>query len=176
GQDHRRPPHHPPPAAGRGWPYRFDFHPAPSASPSADLPGLSCTQTSGARLEGGTRNKAAKGELGRGLPVGLVHGEEDGEVLLHPDEAVTGAIRTVFSRFDELGSVRQVWLWFCSEGLTFPLQSSRLSGIRWVRPTYTAIHNVLTNPAYAGAYAYGRTKQERYVDDQGRVRQRSRAL
>ena len=129
-----------------------------------------------ARLEGGIRNKAAKGELRRGLPVGLVHGEEDGEVLLHPDEAVTGAIRSVFSRFDELGSVRQVWLWFCSEGLSFPLQSNRLPGIRWVRPTYTAIHNVLTNPAYAGAYAYGRTKQERYVDDQGRVRQRSRAL
>jgi len=69
-----------------------------------------------ARLEGGIRNKAAKGELRRGLPVGLVHGEEDGEVLLHPDEAVTGAIRSVFTRFDELGSVRQVWLWFCSEG------------------------------------------------------------
>jgi len=59
---------------------------------------LSCTQTSGARLEGGIRNKAAKGELGRGLPVGLVHGEEDGEVLLHPDKAVAGAIRSVFTR------------------------------------------------------------------------------
>ncbi len=128
------------------------------------------------RLEGGIRNKAAKGELRRGLPVGLIHGEEDGEVLWHPDEAVTGAIRSVFARFAELGSVRQVWLWFCSEGLSFPLQSNRLPTITWVRPTYTAIHNVLTNPAYAGAYAYGRTKQERYVDDQGQLRQRSRAL
>jgi DNA invertase Pin-like site-specific DNA recombinase len=41
-----------------------------------------------ARLEGGIRNKARRGELRRGLPVGLVWGEEDGEVLLHPDEAV----------------------------------------------------------------------------------------
>jgi len=42
------------------------------------------------------RNKAARGELRRGLPVGMVWGERDGEVLFHPDEAVTGAIRTVF--------------------------------------------------------------------------------
>src|SRR5438034_476741 len=48
------------------------------------------------RLDGGIRHKAARGELRRGLPVGLVWGEQDGEVRLHPDEAITGAIRTVF--------------------------------------------------------------------------------
>jgi len=57
-----------------------------------------------ARLDGGIRNKAARGELRRGLPVGFVWGEQDGEVLFHPDEAVTGAIRTVFERFAEFGS------------------------------------------------------------------------
>src|SRR5674476_1252641 len=51
-----------------------------------------------ARLDGRIRNKAARGELRRGLPVGFVWGEQDGEVLFHPDEAVTGAIRTVFER------------------------------------------------------------------------------
>src|SRR6266571_1343313 len=55
-----------------------------------------------ARLDGGIRNKAARGELRRGLPVGLVYAD-DGEVALHPDEAVAGAIRTVFERFEELG-------------------------------------------------------------------------
>jgi DNA invertase Pin-like site-specific DNA recombinase len=93
-----------------------------------------------ARLDGGIRNKAARGELRRGLPVGFVWGEEDGEVRFHPDEAVTSAIRTVFERFAELGSARRVWLWFRSEGLSFPLQSNHLSAIRWVAPTYTAIH------------------------------------
>src|SRR5262249_8071807 len=58
-----------------------------------------------ARLLGGIRNKAARGELRRGLPVGFVWGEEDGEVRFHPDEAVCAAIRTVFARFAELGSV-----------------------------------------------------------------------
>ena len=76
-----------------------------------------------ARLDGGIRNKAARGELRRGLPVGFVWGEQDGEVLFHPDEAVTGAIRTVFERFAEFGSARRVWLWFRSEGLSFPLQN-----------------------------------------------------
>lgn len=129
-----------------------------------------------ARLDGGIRNKAARGELRRGLPVGFVWGDEDGEVLFHPDEAVTGAIRTVFDRFAELGSARQVWLWFRSQSLSFPLQSNTLSDIRWVTPTYTAIHGVLTNPVYAGAYVYGKTRCERYVDDQGTIKKRIRHL
>jgi hypothetical protein len=57
-----------------------------------------------ARLNGGIRNKAARGELRRGLPVGFVWGEADGEVLLHPDEAIVTAIRTIFARFAETGS------------------------------------------------------------------------
>ena len=50
-----------------------------------------------ARLEGGIRNKAARGELRKALPVGLVWGEEEGEILLDPDEAVRGAIATILS-------------------------------------------------------------------------------
>jgi len=132
-----------------------------------------------ARLDGGIRNKAARGELRRGLPVGFVWGEQDGEVLFHPDEAVTGAIRTVFERFAEFGSARRVWLWFRSEGLLFPLQyapSGQPGPIRWVTPTYTALHHILTNPVYAGAYAYGKSRSERYVDEHGAVKKRMRHL
>jgi DNA invertase Pin-like site-specific DNA recombinase/uncharacterized protein YndB with AHSA1/START domain len=81
-----------------------------------------------ARLDGGIRNKAARGELRRGLPVGFVWGDEDGEVLFHPDEAITGAIRTVFDRFAEL------------------------------------------------AYVYGKTRCERFVDEQAMVKKRIRRL
>ncbi|MBS1202826.1 MAG: recombinase family protein [Chromatiaceae bacterium] len=129
-----------------------------------------------ARLDGGIRNKAARGELRRALPVGLVWGEADGEVCLHPDAAVCAAVRAVFERFVELGSARRVWLWFRSEGLSFPLQSLTLAEIRWVEPTYTAIHNILSHPAYAGAYAYGRSRHERYVDASGQIRKRVRRL
>src|SRR6516165_8912651 len=132
-----------------------------------------------ARLDGGIRNKAARGELRRGLPVGFVWGEQDGEVLFHPDESVTRAIRTVFERFAEFGSARRVWLWFRSEGLSFPLQTmpAGMPGpIRWVAPTYHALHQILTNPVYAGAYTYGKTRYERYVDEQGVVKKRTRHL
>jgi DNA invertase Pin-like site-specific DNA recombinase/predicted DNA-binding transcriptional regulator AlpA len=129
-----------------------------------------------ARLDGGIRNKAARGELRRGLPVGFVWGEEDGEIRFHPDEAVTGTIRTVFARFAELGSVRRVWLWFLSEHLTFPLRVHSGAEIRWIPPTYVTIHQVLTNPVYAGAYAYGKSRHERYVDDSGMLRKRVRQL
>jgi DNA invertase Pin-like site-specific DNA recombinase/predicted DNA-binding transcriptional regulator AlpA len=129
-----------------------------------------------ARLEGGIRNKAARGELRRGLPVGFVWGEADGEVRFHPDESVVSAMRTVFSKFTELGSARKVWLWFRSEGLSFPTRASTNSEVRWAAPTYTAIHNALTNPVYAGAYTYGKCRRERYVDEQGTLRRRTRLL
>jgi len=127
------------------------------------------------RLNGAIRNKAKRGELRRGLPVGLLWGEGEGEVIFHPDQAVTGAIRTVFTKFAELGSARQVWLWFQSEGLSFPHE--RPNGqILWVKPTYVSVHAVLSNPVYAGAYAYGKSRCERYVDETGRVRKRARLL
>lgn len=129
-----------------------------------------------ARLDGGIRNKAARGELRRGLPVGFVWGDGDGEVRFHPDAAVVAAIRSVFERFAELGSARRVWLWFRAEGLDFPLPFHQTEEIRWTTPTYTAIHHILTNPVYAGAYCYGKTRRERYVDEQGQIRQRIRHL
>jgi DNA invertase Pin-like site-specific DNA recombinase/predicted DNA-binding transcriptional regulator AlpA len=129
-----------------------------------------------ARLEGGIRNKAARGELRRELPVGLVWGDEDGEILLHPDEAVRGVIGTIFERFAELGSVRAVWLWLLGEGLLMPVQHAGAEEMTWITPTYPAVHRVLTHPSYAGAYVYGRTRRERRVDDHGRVHSRARVL
>src|SRR3954467_1805358 len=132
-----------------------------------------------ARLDGGIRNKAARGELRRGLPVGFVWGEQDGQVLFHPDEGVCGAIRTVFERFAEFGSARRVWLWFRSENLSFPLQTTPAGmpgPIRWVAPTYPALHPSPTNPVDAGAYTYGKTRYEHYVDEHGTVRKRIRHL
>jgi excisionase family DNA binding protein len=129
-----------------------------------------------ARLNGGIRNKAARGELRRGLPVGFVWGERDGEVRFHPDEAVYSAIRTVFAQFAALGSVRRVWLWFRSEGLSFPLQTGYGGSVRWVDPSYIAIYHVLTNPVYAGAYAYGKSRHEVTLDRSGARRKRVRKL
>jgi len=129
-----------------------------------------------ARLNGGIRNKAARGELRRGLPVGFVWGDEDGEVLFHPDEAVVTAIKSVFERFAETGSARRVWLWFRTEGVKFPLQMHEHAEVRWVEASYQAIHRVLTNPVYAGAYVYGKTRAETTLDASGARKKRMRHL
>jgi len=129
-----------------------------------------------ARLNGGIRNKAKRGELRRGLPVGFVWGEVPGDVRFHPDEQVTTAITTVFERFAEMGSARRVWLWFRTEGVRFPLQMVQGGEIRWQAASYTAIHHVLTNPVYAGAYVYGKTRQETVLDSSGVRRKRVRKL
>ena len=129
-----------------------------------------------ARLNGGIRNKAARGELRRGLPVGFVWGEADGEVLFHPDEGVVTAIRTVFQRFAETGSARRVWLWFRDQAHKFPLQMHAPTEIRWVEASYHAVHQVLSNPVYAGAYVYGKTRAEITLDGSGARRKRIRQL
>ena len=129
-----------------------------------------------ARLNGGIRNKAERGELRRGLPVGFVWGDEDGEVLFHPDEAVVTALKSVFERFAETGSARRVWLWFRTEGVKLPLQMHAHAEIRWVEASYHAIHHVLTNPVYAGAYVYGKTRAETTLDASGARKKRLRRL
>lgn len=129
-----------------------------------------------ARLNGGIRNKAARGELRRGLPVGFVWGAADGEVLFHPDEAVVTAISTIFDRFAEMGSARRVWLWLRDQGLKLPLQMHARAEIRWVEASYHAVHQVLTNPVYAGAYVYGKTRTEVTLDAAGVRKKRIRQL
>src|SRR6202043_4255017 len=94
----------------------------------------------------------------------------------HPDETVTTAIRSVFEHFAEFGSARRVWLWLRSEAPLFPLQDGPHGRIRWVVPTYTAIHHILTNPVYAGAYAYGKTRQETILNASGARAKRIRKL
>src|SRR5207248_11729909 len=118
-----------------------------------------------ARLDGGIRNKAARGELRTGLPVGLVWGEADGEILHHPDEAVTGVIAAVFDQFAVSGSVRGTWLWLKDTNLRWPLEPvgdrrDRLSAIAWVEPTYHAVHSTLTAPVYAVSYVFVWTMQD----------------
>lgn len=127
------------------------------------------------RLTAGLRHKAAKGELRQGLPVGLVYDEAD-HVVMDPNEAVVEAIATVFRRFEELGSARQVMLSIRGDGLLIPRRPSGAKRVSWAPATYPAIHDFLTNPAYAGAFVFGRTRTEKRVDVNGRLVSRTREL
>src|SRR6266700_213098 len=109
------------------------------------------------RLIAGMRHKAAKGELRVALPAGLEY-DQDGRPVVCADEAVREAIATVFRRFAELGSARQVMLSLLADGLELP---RRRGGGRvvWAPASYGAVICVLTTPCYAGAFAFGRTRK-----------------
>ena len=124
------------------------------------------------RLAEAIRAKAARGELRCALPVGYVWGREDGQVLLDPDDEVVGAVRSVFERFAALGSARRVWLWFLEQGLRFPMRPHPGAASAWLAPSEHTIRQVLANAVYAGAYVFGKTRAERYVEPDGTLRQR----
>jgi DNA invertase Pin-like site-specific DNA recombinase len=104
------------------------------------------------------RSKARRGELEFGLPIGLCWTGE-GKIELDPDRRVQEAMRLVFRKFDELGSARQVLLWFRRNKVTLPAAPRGAAQMKvvWKLPIYNTIHSLLTNPTYAGAYVYGRT-------------------
>ena len=64
--------------------------------------------------------------------------------------------------------MRRVWLWSRDEVLKFPVGLRKGDDIRWIPPAYGSIAQVLRNPVYAGAYAFGKSRQERYLDEHGR--------
>src|SRR6266540_608253 len=124
------------------------------------------------RLQGGLRNKAGRGELRMHLPVGLER-DDDGGIVLSPDEQVRAAIAHVFLLWGRLGSARQIVAELIAEGQRLPRRRIGERRVRWARATYGAVHDFLTNPAYAGAFVYGRTREEKRVGPDGRVRARS---
>ena len=82
------------------------------------------------------------------------------------DEAVAHAIRTVFSKFDELGAARQVLIWWRGKGLRFPVRRMELRShpVAWVECDYRMIRQTLQHPIYAGVYAFGKSKTVRELD------------
>ncbi len=122
------------------------------------------------RMRDGALHKAAKGELRLPLPAGYEY-DELGRVRVTPDEAVADAIATVFAYFDELSSARQVMVRFVAEERRLPRCSTGERQVRWVPASYRAVHDILTNPCYAGVYAFGRKRVQRRVQD-GVVRER----
>src|SRR5499427_5069791 len=116
------------------------------------------------------REKAKRGELIVASPPGYVKGE--GRLEKDPDRRVQERVGLVFRKFFELGSARQTLLWFLEQGLQVPVSAPR-DQVIWRRPRYTTIYAMLTHPAYAGAYAYGRTEHSIQYE-QGQPRRRTR--
>jgi DNA invertase Pin-like site-specific DNA recombinase len=116
------------------------------------------------------RQKASRGELRFLLPVGF-RWTANGKIEMDPDRRVQQAIQLVFTKMTELGSARQVLLWFRRENVLLPA-FPRDPGepiLVWKLPIYHSILAILTNPVYAGAYVFGKTDARTKVVD-GRAR------
>ena len=98
--------------------------------------------------------KARRGELVVGAPVGFI--KVGCRLEKDPDRRVQAAIRLAIDKVAELGSVRQALFWFLEHGLDLPTKVNG-GAVEWRRPRYSTIHELIANPAYGGAYAYGKT-------------------
>jgi hypothetical protein len=105
-----------------------------------------------ARLE-----KARRGELVLTTPAGYIK-TDDQRIVKDPDRRVQQVVRLVFQKFLELGSARQVLLWFVEHGIGIPVREYGATGWEtvWKRPAYQLVLRMLQHPIYAGAYTYGK--------------------
>ena len=111
------------------------------------------------RSQEALKQKARRGALVLGVAAGYVKIGRD-RIEKNPDKRVQDALQLVFTKFAELQSARQVHIWLREEGIELPVKSRQgeAHGVVWRLPAYNIVHNILTNPIYAGAYAFGRTK------------------
>jgi DNA invertase Pin-like site-specific DNA recombinase len=119
-----------------------------------------------ARLQGGILNKARRGALKLTLPIGLCYTEEDA-IVLDPDVQVQASMGEVFRSFAHTGSACATVRHFRKQHLLFPrrVRSGAHQGeIVWGDIQHHDVLRVLHHPAYAGAYAFGRTRTTKTAD------------
>ena len=118
-----------------------------------------------ARLRGGLLNKARRGELECQLPIGFVH-DENGRVALDPDQQVQQSVRLVFDTFTRTGTAYATASHFRGQGLRFPTRvhgGARHGELEWRVLRAQRVTDMLHNPCYAGAFAFGRRQHRRTV-------------
>ncbi len=118
------------------------------------------------RLRGGILAKARRGELKLQLPIGLAY-DPRGQVTLDPDTGIRGALSHLFSTFASTGSAFAVVRAFRQTQLTFPgrhRSGPRAGELYWSSLSHDQVLKILHNPAYAGAYSYGRSRHTTDLD------------
>lgn len=118
------------------------------------------------RLSAGILNKARRGDLALTLPVGLVRGQT-GTVRKDPNQEVQSRLGLIFTTFLQVKSASKVLRLFNNQGLLIP-RKNRFGDVVWKNSSVSVILDILKNPAYAGAFVYGRTKTVRSGPPPGR--------
>jgi DNA invertase Pin-like site-specific DNA recombinase len=124
-----------------------------------------------ARLQGGIRNKARRGELEMAPPIGLVYNAA-GAITLDPDQQIQATVRLLFDTFRQVGSASAVVRRFAREGLAFPHRLRHGLGkgeLLWGKLNHSRVIQILHNPRYAGAFAFGRYHTVQTVSGATRV-------
>jgi DNA invertase Pin-like site-specific DNA recombinase len=130
------------------------------------------------RLLGGKLNKARKGELRFPLPVGFCH-DDQGRIVVDPDDEVRGAVQLVFRLFQETGSAYAVVQRFAQDGLRFPKRAyggAWAGKLIWGRLSHGRVRTLIKNPSYAGTYVFGRYQYAKTISPEGEVRKNVRAV
>jgi DNA invertase Pin-like site-specific DNA recombinase len=112
------------------------------------------------RMHQGKLSKARRGELAFPVPIGYIR-RPSGEVVFDPDEEVQQVVSLVFRKFEELGTIRGVLRYLVDNGVKLGVRVHEREGkgeLEWRRPNRGTLQNMLNNPIYAGAYAYGRRR------------------
>lgn len=123
-------------------------------------------QTMRNRLDRGRINKAQRGEMFHGVPMGYVilpHGEVD----FDPDEQARAVMHLVFEKFDEIGSIYGLFRWLIRHDIQMPVRAragAAKGQLEWHRPSIGSLSQTLHHPIYAGAYTYGRRQVDRKKD------------
>jgi DNA invertase Pin-like site-specific DNA recombinase/predicted DNA-binding transcriptional regulator AlpA len=123
----------------------------------------------GSRMDKAKRSAAARGELQLPLPAGFVR-DDEAAIAIDPDQEVQAAVSDLFTAFTATGSAYGVVGAFA--GRRFP-RRSQAGELTWAPLTYDRVLKVLSNPAYAGAYVFGRRRSRRVVAADGRITRRS---
>jgi excisionase family DNA binding protein len=118
------------------------------------------------RMLDAARAKAKRGELRYTPPIGYIW-DRDAGIMFDPDSRLQEVIHTIFARFKELSSARQVLLSMADQGIHFPRPSDgiRLTSFDWRPIRYRNVIGVLKNTFYAGVYAYGKTGKKTEIRD-----------
>ncbi len=115
-------------------------------------------QTMRNRLDRGRINKAQRGEMFHGVPMGYVV-LPTGEIDFDPDEQARTVVKLVFDKFEELGSIYGVFHWLIRNDIVMPVRArtgAKKGQLDWRRPSIPTLAQILRHPIYAGAYTYGR--------------------
>lgn len=124
-----------------------------------------------ARLQGGIRNKARRGELMIKPPIGLLYNSEGG-LVLDPDKQVQQSLRLLFETFRRTGSATATVKAFRKQGLLFPrrvLGGPQKGDLVWGALGHCQVLRILHNPRYAGAFVFGRHHSRKTVDGRSRI-------